>query len=87
MPGVQFPVEHGLGDAVIGHPHKVCEPTKLRTLDVLFDASLCASLLGFSVWYHVLPLGVSDAPQATHVELFESPYVSAVWCPFLTLIQ
>ena len=23
--GAKFSVEHGLGDAVIGHPHKVCE--------------------------------------------------------------
>ena len=44
MTGVQFSVEHVLGDAGIGHPHKVSGPTKLRTLDVLFDASLCAAL-------------------------------------------
>ena len=44
MTSVQFSVEHGLGDAVIGHPHKVSGPTKLRTLDVMFDAILCATL-------------------------------------------
>ena len=44
MTGIQFSVEHRLGDAVIGHPHKVSGPTKLRTLDVMFDAILCAAL-------------------------------------------
>ena len=44
MTGVQSSVEQVLGDAVIGHPHKVSGPMKLRTLDVLFDASLCAAL-------------------------------------------
>ena len=62
MTGVQFSVEHGLGNAVIGHPHKVSGPTKLSMLDVMFDASLYAALKNFSVWYHVLPLDVSDAP-------------------------
>ena len=39
MTGVQFSVEHGHGDAVIGHPHKLSGPTiKLRTLGVMFDA-------------------------------------------------
>ena len=36
LTGIQFSVEHGHGDAVIGHPHKVSGPTKLRTLDVMF---------------------------------------------------
>ena len=51
--------------------------------DVMFDAILCAALYDFSVWSHVLPLDGS----ATHAELVEHPYVSALWCPCLTPIQ
>ena len=40
----QLSVEHGFGDAVIAHPQKLSGPTKFRTLDVMFDAILCAVL-------------------------------------------
>ena len=42
--GVQFFIEHCLGDAVIGHSHKVPGPAELCTLDVVFDAILCTAL-------------------------------------------
>ena len=44
MTGVQFSIEHGLGDAVIGHPHGVRTSVTLYTLDVMFDTILCAAL-------------------------------------------
>ena len=60
MTGVQFSVEHSLGDEVIGHPEKVSGLMNLRSLDVMSDAILCAARQDFGVWYHVLPFDVSD---------------------------
>ena len=48
--GIQLSVEHDLGDALIGHLHKVSGPADMCTLYVMFHMPLCVQRCRTSVF-------------------------------------